>query len=63
MSESERLARLQSQNIQTSSGHKAGSTVSNIGDAAYVVQPSNSARARSWEKSSKWASEQAVSFE
>jgi len=55
MSESERLARLQAQNIQGQHGYKASSTA-DFGNAA-LIQPSSGSRTKSWEKSSKWASQ------
>lgn len=62
MSESERLARLQAQNIQSSSGYKA-SSVADFGGAKMVAVPvsTGGARTKSWEKSSKWASQSEVS--
>lgn len=59
MSESERLARLQAQNIQSSSGYKA-SSVTDF-DGAQMVPVSTGGRTKSWEKSSKWASQSEVS--
>lgn len=59
MSESERLARLQAQNIQSSSGYKA-SSVADFG-AVQSVPVSTGGRTKSWEKSSKWASQSEVS--
>lgn len=59
ISESERLARLQAQNIQGQHGYKGTSTV-DIGNAA-LVQPASGSRTKSWEKSSKWSSQSEVS--
>lgn len=58
MSESERLARLQAQNIQSANGYKASSVV-DLGGAA-VASPSSGGRTKSWEKSSKWSSQSEV---
>lgn len=60
MSESERLARLQAQNIQGQSGYKAASTV-DFGNANLIAEPSAGSRTKSWEKSSKWSSQSEVS--
>lgn len=60
MSESERLARLQAQNIQGRDGYKATQTV-DFGNAALVTAPAAGGSAKSWEKSSKWASQSEVS--
>lgn len=60
MTESERLARLQAQNIQTSSGYKA-SSVADFGNSHIVPASSGSGRTKSWEKSSKWGSQSEVS--
>lgn len=57
-SESERLARLQAQNIQSSSDYKA-SSVANFG-GIQAVPVSTGGHTKSWEKSSKWASESEV---
>lgn len=61
MTESERLARLQAQNIQSSSGYKASSTVDFGGNAAYVAPATAAGRTKSWEKSSKWENQSEVS--
>lgn len=59
MSESERLARLQAQNVQSSSGYKA-SSVADFG-GVQSVPVSTGSHTKSWEKSSKWASQSEVS--
>lgn len=56
MSESERLARLQSQNIQGQHGYK-GTSTAHFGNAALVQPSASGGRTKSWEKSSKWASQ------
>lgn len=61
MTESERLARLQAQNIQSSSGYKASSTVDFGGNAALVAPAATGGRTKSWEKSSKWENQSEVS--
>lgn len=62
MSESERLARLQAQNIQSSSSYKA-SSATDFGGAQLAAVPvsTGGGHTKSWEKSSKWASQSEVS--
>lgn len=60
MTESERLARLQAQNIQGQHGYKGATTV-DLGSANLVAQPTAGSRQKSWEKSSKWSSQTEVS--
>lgn len=59
ISESDRLARLQAQNIQSRNGYKASSTV-DFGNA-HVSPAASSGKTKSWEKSSKWSSQSEVS--
>lgn len=61
MTESERLARLQAQNIHSQTGYKAASVV-DLGNAHLTQAPSAGGQTKSWEKSSKWSSQTEVSF-
>lgn len=60
ISESDRLARLQAQNIHSSTGYKA-SSIADL-DGQITQFPSSGSQSKSWEKSSKWSSQSEVRF-
>lgn len=59
MSESERMARIQAQNLQGSAGYRASSAL-DLGNA-HLTNAGAGGQTKSWEKSTKWSSNTEVS--